>query len=74
MENELRFVVATPDLSVNHDCGVFEKFSDFLYLKYNLECSDGGSADIVVSATLVNRMPRPYLLLLIKPVLRKIWK
>ena len=49
MGDELRFVIATPDLSLNHDCGLFEHFRSFLYLKYNLECSDGGSTDIVVS-------------------------
>ena len=50
VENELRFVVATPDLSINHDCGVFEAFPDFLYLKYSLQCSDGESTDITVKA------------------------
>ena len=59
---ELRFVVVTPELSVSHDCGVFEKFSDFLYLKYNLECSDGNTTDIVVSAAFGIRMPRGSLL------------
>ena len=48
---ELLFIVVAPDLSLSHDCGLFDDYPDLLVLKYNLECSDGGSTEILVSGT-----------------------
>ena len=44
---ELIFTVVTPDLSLNHDCGVFQEYT-FLYLVYELECANGDTTTIEV--------------------------
>ena len=46
---ELLFTVVTPDLSLNHDCGVFELYTQFLYLVYDLKCANGETTTIQVT-------------------------
>ena len=45
---ELIFTVVTPDLSLNHDCGVFQTYTNFLYLVYELKCANGDTTTISV--------------------------
>ena len=44
---ELIFTVVTPDLSLNHDCGVFQEYT-LDYLVYELECANGDTTTISV--------------------------
>ena len=53
MGEELVFIVVTPELSLNHDCGVFEKYPQFLYLAYNLECANGETTTIEVKGAFI---------------------